>query len=220
MGRDDNRALPGLAGGRAPARAFHDLMIRAVANRPVEQFQHRRRRRPTGRPSGDKPDLVRAAQRRALRRSRRQSDRARAASRRATTSPAPRPGDPPKDDDSRRPADQNGSTSDTWLDRAVGRCDRGAAAPARRACATRRRRRASSPRRSPDVQGLRRGPIRCSAAPCALAARARAGFGSASSSCATRAWKSGPWFRWTRCATSCATVARRTKSGARISRQL
>ena len=38
MGRDDNRALPGLAGGRAPARAFHDLMIRAVANRPVEQF--------------------------------------------------------------------------------------------------------------------------------------------------------------------------------------
>jgi penicillin-binding protein 1A len=38
MGRDDNRPLPGLAGGRAPARAFHDLMIRAVANRPVEQF--------------------------------------------------------------------------------------------------------------------------------------------------------------------------------------
>jgi penicillin-binding protein 1A len=38
MGRDDNRALPGLAGGRAPASAFHDLMVRAVANRPVEQF--------------------------------------------------------------------------------------------------------------------------------------------------------------------------------------
>jgi len=38
-GRDDNRALPGLSGGRAPARAFHDLMIRAVANRPVEQFR-------------------------------------------------------------------------------------------------------------------------------------------------------------------------------------
>ncbi|HEX8642226.1 MAG TPA: PBP1A family penicillin-binding protein [Allosphingosinicella sp.] len=36
MGRDDNRALPGLAGGRAPARAFHDYMIRAVANRPAE----------------------------------------------------------------------------------------------------------------------------------------------------------------------------------------
>ncbi len=36
MGRDDNRALPGLAGGRAPARAFHDFMIRAVANRPPE----------------------------------------------------------------------------------------------------------------------------------------------------------------------------------------
>jgi len=38
MGRDDNRALPGLAGGRAPARAFHDYMMRAVANRPVEAF--------------------------------------------------------------------------------------------------------------------------------------------------------------------------------------
>ncbi|HWT11762.1 MAG TPA: penicillin-binding transpeptidase domain-containing protein, partial [Allosphingosinicella sp.] len=36
MGRDDNRALPGLAGGRAPARAFHDYMVRAVANRPAE----------------------------------------------------------------------------------------------------------------------------------------------------------------------------------------
>jgi penicillin-binding protein 1A len=38
-GRDDNRALPGLSGGRAPARAFHDLMVRAVANRPVEAFR-------------------------------------------------------------------------------------------------------------------------------------------------------------------------------------
>jgi penicillin-binding protein 1A len=38
MGRDDNRALPGLAGGRAPARAFHDFMVRAVANRAAEPF--------------------------------------------------------------------------------------------------------------------------------------------------------------------------------------
>ncbi len=38
MGRDDNRALPGLAGGRAPARAFHDFMVRAVASRPAEPF--------------------------------------------------------------------------------------------------------------------------------------------------------------------------------------
>ena len=38
MGRDDSRALPGLAGGRAPARAFHDFMIRAVANRTPEEF--------------------------------------------------------------------------------------------------------------------------------------------------------------------------------------
>jgi penicillin-binding protein 1A len=38
MGRDDARAIPGLQGGRAPARAFHDFMARAVANRPVEGF--------------------------------------------------------------------------------------------------------------------------------------------------------------------------------------
>jgi len=38
MGRDDNRPIPGLAGGRAPSRAFHDFMVRAVANRPVESF--------------------------------------------------------------------------------------------------------------------------------------------------------------------------------------
>jgi penicillin-binding protein 1A len=39
MGRDDNRTIPGLAGGRAPARAFASYMKVAVANRPVEQFE-------------------------------------------------------------------------------------------------------------------------------------------------------------------------------------
>jgi penicillin-binding protein 1A len=39
MGRDDSKAIPGLQGGRAPAQAFHDFMTRAVANRPVEQFE-------------------------------------------------------------------------------------------------------------------------------------------------------------------------------------
>ncbi|MEO7827460.1 MAG: penicillin-binding transpeptidase domain-containing protein, partial [Allosphingosinicella sp.] len=39
MGRDDNKAIPGLQGGRAPARAFHDFMARAVANRPPENFE-------------------------------------------------------------------------------------------------------------------------------------------------------------------------------------
>jgi penicillin-binding protein 1A len=38
MGRDDSKPIPGLQGGRAPARAFHDFMVRAVANRPVENF--------------------------------------------------------------------------------------------------------------------------------------------------------------------------------------
>jgi penicillin-binding protein 1A len=38
MGRDDAKVIPGLQGGRAPARAFHDFMVRAVANRPVEHF--------------------------------------------------------------------------------------------------------------------------------------------------------------------------------------
>ena len=39
MGRDDARPVGGLAGGTAPARAFHDFMVKAVAKRPVEQFQ-------------------------------------------------------------------------------------------------------------------------------------------------------------------------------------
>ena len=38
MGRDDARPIPGLQGGRAPARAFHDFMAPAVANRPIEKF--------------------------------------------------------------------------------------------------------------------------------------------------------------------------------------
>jgi penicillin-binding protein 1A len=39
MGRDDARPVPGLQGGTAPARAFHDFMTVAVANRPVEAFE-------------------------------------------------------------------------------------------------------------------------------------------------------------------------------------
>ena len=39
MGRDDARAVPGLQGGTAPARAFSDFMKVAVAKRPVEAFQ-------------------------------------------------------------------------------------------------------------------------------------------------------------------------------------
>jgi penicillin-binding protein 1A len=39
MGRDDARPISGLQGGTAPARAFHDFMTIAVANRPVEQFE-------------------------------------------------------------------------------------------------------------------------------------------------------------------------------------
>ncbi|MEP6983929.1 MAG: penicillin-binding transpeptidase domain-containing protein, partial [Sphingomicrobium sp.] len=39
MGRDDARPVGGLQGGSAPARAFHDFMSVAVANRPVEQFE-------------------------------------------------------------------------------------------------------------------------------------------------------------------------------------
>ncbi len=38
MGRDDAEVVPGLQGGTAPARAFHDFMVKAVARRPVEQF--------------------------------------------------------------------------------------------------------------------------------------------------------------------------------------
>jgi penicillin-binding protein 1A len=38
MGRDDAKTVAGLQGGTAPARAFHDFMVVAVANRPVEGF--------------------------------------------------------------------------------------------------------------------------------------------------------------------------------------
>jgi penicillin-binding protein 1A len=38
MGRDDAKAVPGLQGGHAPARAFAAYMKIAVAKRPVEQF--------------------------------------------------------------------------------------------------------------------------------------------------------------------------------------
>ena len=39
MGRDDNRPIPGLQGGRNPARAFAQFMSVAVAKRPIEKFQ-------------------------------------------------------------------------------------------------------------------------------------------------------------------------------------
>ncbi|HVM23487.1 MAG TPA: PBP1A family penicillin-binding protein [Sphingomicrobium sp.] len=39
MGRDDARPISGLQGGTAPARAFRDFMVVAVAKRPVEQFE-------------------------------------------------------------------------------------------------------------------------------------------------------------------------------------
>ena len=39
MGRDDAKTIPGLQGGTAPARAFHDFMVAATASRPIEQFE-------------------------------------------------------------------------------------------------------------------------------------------------------------------------------------
>jgi penicillin-binding protein 1A len=39
MGRDDNKPVAGLQGGRNPARAFAQYMTVAVAKRPVEAFQ-------------------------------------------------------------------------------------------------------------------------------------------------------------------------------------
>jgi penicillin-binding protein 1A len=38
MGRDDAKAVPGLQGGTAPARAFSAFMRFATKNRPVEEF--------------------------------------------------------------------------------------------------------------------------------------------------------------------------------------
>lgn len=39
MGRDNAKPVAGLQGGEAPARAFHDFMVRAVAARPVVPFE-------------------------------------------------------------------------------------------------------------------------------------------------------------------------------------
>lgn len=39
MGRDDARPVGGLQGGTAPARAFSQFMTKAVASRPIEQFE-------------------------------------------------------------------------------------------------------------------------------------------------------------------------------------
>ncbi|ONF96420.1 transglycosylase domain-containing protein [Sphingomonas jeddahensis] len=39
MGRDDAKAIGGLAGGAAPANAFRQFMVKAVAKRPIEQFE-------------------------------------------------------------------------------------------------------------------------------------------------------------------------------------
>jgi penicillin-binding protein 1A len=39
MGRDDAKPVPGLQGGRAPARAFAAFMRYAVKDRPVEEFE-------------------------------------------------------------------------------------------------------------------------------------------------------------------------------------
>ncbi|WP_184037630.1 transglycosylase domain-containing protein [Sphingomonas endophytica] len=39
MGRDDARPIAGLHGGTAPARAFREFMVKAVAKRPIEQFE-------------------------------------------------------------------------------------------------------------------------------------------------------------------------------------
>ena len=39
MGRDDAKPVRGLYGGTAPAKAFHDFMTVAVANRPPEPFE-------------------------------------------------------------------------------------------------------------------------------------------------------------------------------------
>ena len=100
FGRDDNRALPGLAGGRAPARAFHDFMIRAVANRPVEAFTTDAAA-PDWQSEGDNRDLVRAAQRPAPGRRRRQPDRARHPAAPTTSRAIPTRRPPPKDDAAR-----------------------------------------------------------------------------------------------------------------------
>ena len=201
--------IPGLQGGRAPARAFHDFMARAVANRPVEPFETEvqlpewavpsRTRRPGSRRRDNglfvDPDGNPVPPR----------DRR-----------APPPPTRAASDERASPGRTTTGSTRNGIDRAI---DRERPPPRREA-----RERAGASRgrcrRSPGQRRVR--PRRRSGGEAARERRShsRAGFGSAPSSRSTRAWKSGPWFMWTRCATSWATVARRTQSGARISRQL
>ena len=216
MGRDDNRALPGLPAA-APRRAPSTISwSRAVANRPAEAFDTEAAAPDwqieqdeefwfappeddplvdaDGNPVEPAPPPSRTSRaasrsRRPARKRRRRSGSTRNGSTGRSTAPPPSRERPPQ-----RRRSASASASEETASRRT----------------SRRRSIAVSGRcgRSDGVRRLRG------------AATSAAGLGSAPSSCSTRAWNSGPWFIWTRCATSWATVARRTNSGARISRQL
>ena len=77
---------------------------------------------------------------------------------------------------------------------------------------------AARPPRDPPPRATPRSAIRTTARTSEARRRARAArrapaSGSRRTARATSAWKAGAWFMWTRCATSCATVARRTAAG-------
>ena len=190
MGRDDARAVAGLQGGTAPARAFHDFMTVAVANRPVEQFE-------TEVPMPDwqlEPD----------------EEDVRRANRRRTSTPlvdengnplAGQPADPVPPGGSpaacRRDGtgelDQHGST----------RCSppRQRAAPPPTAPAAAPAAPRSRPPRRPQpapADPLQPRPER--------AAIGRAAATSPPNNSRSSALNCGPWSMWTRCATSCATT--------------
>jgi hypothetical protein len=80
------------------------------------------------------------------------------------------------------------------------------ASATRRAARRRRRRQPAAPR---DAASRRRS----GGAPRPRGAATAAPASDRPEQLATRAWNSGPWFMCTRCATSCATVARRTQVG-------
>ncbi|HEX9932480.1 MAG TPA: penicillin-binding transpeptidase domain-containing protein, partial [Allosphingosinicella sp.] len=116
MGRDDSRPVAGLAGGRAPAQAFHDYMVRAVANRPAENLV-------TNAPAPDwqqEPGNEQWAP--ALPNEEPLVDEDGQPFEPAQPLPTPVPGPKPDDADRpRAPEDEEDRLDRQWLDRALGR---------------------------------------------------------------------------------------------------
>jgi penicillin-binding protein 1A len=109
MGRDDSKVVPGLQGGRAPARAFHDFMARAVASRPVENFEIKVELPEWATPEPDQETWFNAPE-----------DRSMVDEDGSAPAPGPAAAPSPQPDESRR-QDEEPRLDQDWIDRATDR---------------------------------------------------------------------------------------------------